>query len=75
MPATSLPPEDASVNPEASSFVRIEGVTPREKAGWVKAAQRSEHKKLVPWIVATLNEAARKSGPDAEKDQTQLPTS
>lgn len=73
MSATPLPPEDAQ--PEASSFIRIEGITPREKAGWVKAAQRSEHKKLVPWIVATLNEAARKSGPDAEKDQTQLPTS
>ncbi len=38
-----------------SSFLHVR-VTPRDKAGWVKAAQRSG-KKIAEWVTDTLNAA------------------
>ena len=40
----------------ASSFLHVR-VTPRDKAGWVKAAQASGLK-LAEWVVKTLNNGA-----------------
>lgn len=52
---------NAQKGPEAATSFIHARCMPRNKAGWVKAAQL-ENMKLTEWLVRELNAAARKAG-------------
>lgn len=59
--------------PQDEQFTSILTVRchPKDKAGWVKAAHRSEDKKLSPWVIKALNQAATFPAPDASTGEAE----